>query len=31
MSNKKGTLGKLRVTGKLIVDAILTKQTHLLK
>ena len=31
MSHKKGTLGKLKVTGKLFVDAILTGQTHLLK
>jgi ferredoxin len=31
MSHKKGTLGKLKVTGKLVVDAILTGQTHLLK
>ena len=31
MSRKKGTLGKLKVTGKLFVDAILTGQTHLLK
>ncbi len=31
MSHKKGTFGKLKVTGKLIVDAIRTGQTHLLK
>ena len=31
MSHKKGTLGKLKVTGKLFVDAILTGQSHLLK
>ena len=31
MSHKKGVLGKLKVTGKLVVDAILTGQTHLLK
>lgn len=31
MSNKKGRLGKLKVTGKLFVDAIITGQTHLLK
>jgi electron transport complex protein RnfB len=31
MSHKKGPLGKLKVTGKLIVDAILTGQTHLLR
>jgi electron transport complex protein RnfB len=31
MSHKKGRLGKLKVTGKLIADAILTGQTHLLK
>ncbi len=31
MSNKKGTFGKLKVTGKLILDAIRTGQTHLLK
>jgi len=31
MSHKKGKLGKLGVTGKLMVDAIRTGQTHLLK
>ncbi|MEJ2156579.1 MAG: 4Fe-4S binding protein [Desulfobacteraceae bacterium] len=31
MARKKGRLGKLKVTGKLIVDAIKTGQTHLLK
>ncbi len=31
MTNKKGRLGKLKVTGKLFVDAIKTGQTHLLK
>ncbi|MDM8540905.1 4Fe-4S dicluster domain-containing protein [Desulfococcaceae bacterium HSG9] len=31
MSNKKGRLGKMKVTGKLFVDAIRTGQTHLLK
>lgn len=31
MSHKKGPLGKLKMTGKLLVDAILTGQTHLLK
>jgi len=31
MSHKKGTFGKLKVTGKLLVDAIRTGQTHLLK
>jgi len=31
MAHKKGPLGKLKVTGKLVVDAILTGQTHLLK
>lgn len=31
VSNKKGTLGRLKVTGKLLVDAIRTGQTHLLK
>lgn len=31
MSHKKGKLGKLKVTGKLFVDAIRTGQTHLLK
>ncbi len=31
MSHKKGRLGKLKVTGKLLVDAIRTGQTHLLK
>ncbi|MBA3037029.1 MAG: 4Fe-4S ferredoxin [Desulfobacterium sp.] len=31
MSHKKGKLGKLKVTGKLFIDASLTGQTHLLK
>lgn len=31
MSHKKGSLGKMKVTGKLIIDAISTGQTHLLK
>jgi Fe-S-cluster-containing hydrogenase component 2 len=31
MAHKKGRFGKLQVTGKLIVDAVRTKQTHLLK
>ena len=31
MANKKGGLGKLKITGKLIIDAIRTGQTHLLK
>lgn len=31
MSHKKGTFGKLKVTGKLLIDAIQTGQTHLLK
>jgi len=31
MAKKKGTLGKLKVTGKLVIDAIRTGQTHLLK
>jgi Na+-translocating ferredoxin:NAD+ oxidoreductase subunit B len=31
MSHKKGKLGKLGVTGKLMMDAIRTGQTHLLK
>lgn len=31
MSHKKGRLGKLKVTGKLFIDAIRTGQTHLLK
>lgn len=31
MAHKKGRLGKLKVTGKLFVDAIKTSQTHLLK
>lgn len=31
MSHKKGRLGKLKVTGKLFVDAIRTGQIHLLK
>ena len=31
MSKKKGKFGKLKVTGKLIIDAITTGQTHLFK
>jgi len=31
MSHKKGRFGKLKVTGKLLIDAIRTGQTHLLK
>ncbi len=31
MTHKKGRLGKLKVTGKLMADAVRTKQTHLLK
>jgi NAD-dependent dihydropyrimidine dehydrogenase PreA subunit len=31
MTHKKGRLGKLKVTGKLIADAVRTRQTHLLK
>jgi H+/Na+-translocating ferredoxin:NAD+ oxidoreductase subunit B len=31
MSHKKGRLGKLKVTGKMFIDAIRTGQTHLLK
>jgi NAD-dependent dihydropyrimidine dehydrogenase PreA subunit len=31
MTHKKGALGKLKVTGKLIFDSIKTGQTHLLK
>ena len=31
MANKKGRLGKLKIIGKLFVDAIRTRQTHLLK
>ena len=31
MANKKGRLGKLKVIGKMVVDAIRTRQTHLLK
>lgn len=31
MAHKKGRLGKLKITGKLIADAVRTKQTHLLK
>ena len=31
MAHKKGRLGKLKITGKLIADAIRTRQTHLLK
>lgn len=31
MSHKKGRLGKLKVTGKFVIDAIRTGQTHLLK
>lgn len=31
LSNKKGALGRLKITGKLIVDALRTGQTHLLR
>ncbi len=31
MAKKKGKLGKLKMTGKLIMDAVVTGQTHLLK
>jgi len=31
MAKKKGRFGKLKVTGKFVVDAIRTGQTHLLK
>jgi electron transport complex protein RnfB len=31
MSHKKGRLGKLKVTGKLVIDAIRTGQTELLR
>ena len=31
MANKKGRLGKLRLTGKMFVDAIRTGETHLLR
>jgi electron transport complex protein RnfB len=31
MAKKKGTLGQLKITGKLIKDAVITGQTHLLK
>jgi Pyruvate/2-oxoacid:ferredoxin oxidoreductase delta subunit len=31
MSHKKGRLGKLKVTGKMFIDAIRTGQTHLLR
>ena len=31
MSHKKGTVGKLKMTGKLLVDTIRTGQTHLLR
>jgi hypothetical protein len=31
MDKKKGKLGKLMVTGKLLYDAVTTGQTHLLK
>jgi len=31
MSKKKGKLGKLKVTGKLIIDAVTTGQTHLFR
>ncbi|MCD4721170.1 MAG: 4Fe-4S binding protein [Desulfobacula sp.] len=31
MSKKKGKLGKLKLTGKLIIDAVTTGQTHLFK
>jgi len=31
MARKKGKIGKLKLTGKLIMDAVVTRQTHLLK
>ncbi len=31
MAKKKGKIGKLKLTGKLIMDAVVTRQTHLLK
>jgi NAD-dependent dihydropyrimidine dehydrogenase PreA subunit len=31
MSHKKGRFGKLKITGKLVIDAIRTGQTHLLR
>jgi len=31
MSKKKGKLGKLKLTGRLVLDAVITGQTHLLK
>ena len=31
MAHKKGRFGKLKITGKLVIDAIRTGQTHLLK
>lgn len=31
MTKKKDRLGKMKLTGKLIADAVLTKQTNLLK
>jgi len=31
MSHKKGRIGKLKMTGKLVIDAIRTGQTHLLR
>lgn len=31
MANKKGRLGKLKLTGKMFIDAVRTGQTHLLK
>jgi hypothetical protein len=31
MSHKKGRLGKLKIKGKIVIDAIRTGQTHLLK
>jgi hypothetical protein len=31
MSHKKGRLGKLSIMGKIVIDAIRTGQTHLLR
>jgi len=31
MSHKKGRLGKLKIMGKIVIDAIRTGQTHLLR
>jgi hypothetical protein len=31
MAKKKGRFGKIKLTGKMFIDAVRTRQTHLLK